>query len=422
MSFENTPSSLEELEIEQKIEPTEKPQAPEQKSELPQSQLDRVFTLFSPEGAKFSSRSIEHPPDEVAQITLATHGQRIEHLIGDKNTQGILQTVAEEGMSSYMLASKEENRTKGVPVVAYSHFGGGGSTEEGEAKISFYSNGLAGYGEVNWVMPASSVVEKGGIVSLFYDPTKSRPDYSLAGMHGKTGEFGYFTPLGACIEAVHRSERALSELKEMKRLVGTNQDANSVASRVMSSYGRYSDKMGGETNDEYFQRIAGKKASELLQQDISDYIDEQEAKQKKLLKRSLEMAQGNSDNGGVNLQNPLTICFVPKYKEEKLRAIIQQMENLTDREKLFLSNQLVAYEAYEDDDGTIELGERIRSLSGDIKSYAELVLPNIRLSQDNPGLTVDDVVEMLQETEVRIGEDRFGNLGRGGLYAVKKEE
>lgn len=122
------------------------------------------------------------------------------------------------------------------------------------------------------------------------------------------------------------------------------------------------------------------------------------------------------------MYNPFTVCFIPKGREEEVRAAILGIVDIGEQERSFLNNQVIGYETNEETDGTIELGERIESLSEDIGSYARLVLPNIRLFYGNEGLTEEDAVEMLREGEVKIGEGRFGSLGKGGLYAVKKEE
>lgn len=382
------------------------------------SSLREILQLFTTKEVIFPPE-VKRSPEEASTISLATHGQRLEHLMGSEKTQGLIQSVAKNGLSSWKLLSKEENNFEGVPVEAYSSFGGGAAGEEGEARISFYVNDLAGFGEVNWVMPVGTVIGKGGIVGLFYDPTETSVDFSLKGMHAKTGEFGFYSPLGCCLESKQRGEKALDIIESrLKRTHITKEEIDPTVfiKSFLLNYTKYSDMEPQEGREEYIQRKIGKRSPELTKDDLVRFLNIEQERQKIIVEKSLRLVKTNKDFQGVDLFNSTAICFIPEEKMTEIKEKINALTNLTDKQRQFMRQQMIPYDTSDE----LALSERITDLSQHPEKYAELILQNMRLLLDNPELITEDVVVLLKEQELKIGEDRFARLGsRKGLYAVK---
>ncbi|MCR4306012.1 MAG: hypothetical protein NUV73_02935, partial [Candidatus Daviesbacteria bacterium] len=121
------------------------------------SAVDSLLTKEAENSGFTNEGSAQKEKIPVFHLDLATHGQKTEHLFK------MYEMISKMGLKKAMqLRSKEENNYLGVGVKAYSAFGGGEEFQAGEARTSFYQGGLYGAGEINWVMPTSKVLQKGG--------------------------------------------------------------------------------------------------------------------------------------------------------------------------------------------------------------------------------------------------------------------
>jgi hypothetical protein len=385
-----------------------------------ESSLDDVFSLFTDEHVEFSSSGSERR--KFATITLATHGQRITHLLGGGQTRGILQQVEDNGMEQGLkLRAKEENNFLEVPVEALSNFGGGQAFEAGEPRVSFQLNDIASYGEVNWVLPASKVIRNGGGVEVTFDPTQPRGQQD--GLHSMNRELGYYSPLGLSLAAGQRGERADTILSTVDSLLSSEtSSAPDIFRNIVAEYGQFSDRNARETSEEYSMRKLGKSIDALTKDDVLAFIHGEREVHRDTMAKASEAASAHRHQDGVALMDPMAICFVTEQDAVRIKDQINEMSNLTDQQRLFLSQQIVSYETTEEDmDGMIGLSQRIKDLSQNPRTYAALILPNMRLTLNKPDMDVSEVEAMLLEQESLVDSSRFAKLGSTGLFATSPQ-
>jgi len=359
-----------------------------------------VFRLFTAKTVKFapavSMAEQERRAGLVQSLTLVSHGQEQQYLFGDGITMGLLEQLEER--DNYYLASREENSSRGVPVVAQTQ-GGTQPFSPGEEGVSFAYGPLSGYGEIQWVMPAQAAVAKGGLLGMYVDPTENKTDATrLGGLHNTTeGELGYYSPLGACLL---RQNIILGALGEIDRYVSQDdrrlklQDLTELLMRVDK------DADPAMSWEEY------------LGGDTAKFFEDQKLRMQREIEGAQEAAKDFQADPGVNLLNPLVVCLVPGELVDKVHQEIEG-RNIPAAAKKFLHQQIVRLNMDEDAQfntkASIEVGgERLPlEVLADPKVYASLIRPNLQLVTGHDGLTDGDVEKWLRFSENLVTEERF---------------
>lgn len=356
----------------------------------------------------------------VDHITLATHGQSRKHLLGDETTRGILEQVHELGLNNgYRLRAKEENNFLKIPVKAESMFGGGGAGERGEEDVSFYSGALAGYGEINWVVPASSFVANGSMIEMRQNLTASYGKEN--GLSGRTGEFGYYSPLGRALREVKNAYDGLEVLHNMTENIGITGVINAEAIRgFLYNYGRFSDQQPREGYDDYLIRKIGKPAGEISVGEFKSFLATETTSHQQTERENMQLAEVRREQSGVNLHNPFAICFVPDSELAAIHAKIDATVNLTDEQRSFMKKQYVPYKTTEENDGTLELSQRIQALTDNPRAYAQLVFENVRSYYGDHTLQIDDVMDMIAQGEDNITSIHFKQADNNELFSYSE--
>jgi|GEM_PF-3518279 hypothetical protein len=327
-------------------------------------------------------------------LDLATHGQKTEHLFK------MYEMISKMGLEKALrLRSKEENNYLGIGVKAYSAFGGGEEFETGESRTSFYQGGLYGAGEVNWVMPTSKVMRKGGYIETagFYNPEKE-------GMAGRRAEFGHYSELGFRLRELGEAEdrqKRISEIKIALESTGSN--------LTFLTYLQKYQLQDGEKilSDERAQEV-WRHPSILGREELEAVLENEAEKaqsQVRLLKDSLKEVEGSN---GVDLLDPQVVCFVP---QEKFAVITDQIKNLpiSEQEKSFMRKQLVGYK------NDMELDDFIRQLEDDPAKYAELIGKNIE--SQNTTDSKQSILQNLKAAEESLEPERFQKV-KATVYKV----
>jgi hypothetical protein len=359
-----------------------------------------------------------NPP---ASLTLATHGQRLEHLFGTNENDGILKSLMARGLPAYRLFSKEELRFLGMNVNSYSMFGGGSGSEAGESRISYYLNGLAGYGDVIWVNPAGKVTEKGCLVETRFNPSQTIGDQK--GLSGNRGELGLYTPLGTSLNAALIYSTINERLQSV--LIDLTSGGNSkslLTGLLYSNFATAIGKLPRESFDEYCIRTFDTDLEGVNPAVLQEFISKLLVSTGEQFEHSMQFAEQLRGTAGINLADPFNICFVPEHSLPSIYEFLDQIKIIDESEREYIKRQFRPYNIPDGTTGEIDLQENLQQLSQNPRLYAEIVLENVRTAYNNPALNVEDVVVLLGDAERGLYPQNFTKIVGGvypGLYCKK---
>jgi len=368
-----------------------------------ESVSNRLLRRYETSSEIVPNKPAESIPVPISSVSLAVHGQGLHHLLGDqeRGIDGVLNL--EHNPEDIRLVSKEEGNLLGKRISAESMFGGGAPGEAGEARISYYLNHSAGYGEVLWVTPTYKVMEGGGVIQSFNTDLANHgleeiahinDETGIGGLHGESGEIGYFTPCGATLNLIASRQHEVNSINSILARPASPKEA--MKTFLLDTKA----KDLKESFDEYSQRVFGKPIDQLTDEEVKTHISLYQSEiQSEIPTLTSEAAEFAKEQVGVSLLQPETTCFIPEENLAEVQDRINAMVNLTNLQRQQLLSQIHTYPS----EDQIGVANRIAQLASSPAEYAELILPTMQISLGRTDLSTDEVVQILTSGENSIG-------------------